>query len=195
MRNIPETVTLAILLSIAAALGVGARTKNDRLPRMSPAGRLARHAVNARRGVRPGLAPARAVAGGNDFGDDEGGGPGPLEDGGDLPGGNQGELAIATDDSGRTVIIGFNDFRGFSKPDAAGRISLSGFSVSHDGGRTFTDKGQLPITTGDPASGLPLVFGDPDIKYVGGCNFIYVSIMVAPFGASATAQTMGYHLS
>jgi hypothetical protein len=173
-----------------------ARSANDLLNRMSASGRLARRAVQERFATtrRSGIQPSRAPGGGA-FEKKRGGGPGPLEDGGELPGGNQGELAIATDDSGKTVIIGFNDFRGFGTPDAGGRISISGFSVSRDGGRTFVDGGQLPITVGDPASGLPLVFGDPDVKHLGGCDFIYSSIMVAPFGEGASVQTMGYHLT
>ena len=42
---------------------------------------------------------------------------------------------------------------------------------------------------------LPQVFGDPDVKYLGGCNFIYTSIFVAPFGTASAVQTMGFHRS
>src|SRR5262245_28838831 len=69
---------------------------------------------------------------------------------------------------------------------------------SDDGGQTFTDGGQLPVTTGTVDLGgtiLPQVFGDPDVKYLGACNFIYSSILVAPFGTASSVQTMGFHRS
>ena len=160
---------------------------------MSPLGQLARRAT---RRLGRGAVLARPLDGlGGEFEDDEVGGPGKLEDGGELPGGGQGELAIAVDDSGRNVVIGFNDFRGFLHPPADGRISVSGFMFSHDGGKTFVDGGQLPVATGDPESGLPQVFGDPDVKYLGGCNFIYTSIVLVPFGEGGAAQSMGFHRS
>ena len=131
---------------------------------------------------------------GGDVGDDDddNGGPGPLEDGGDLPGGNQGELSVAVDDSGQHIVVGFNDSRGFRKNP----VSVSGFMYSDDGGKTFVDGGQLPapVTGAVGATLLPQVFGDPDVKYLGDCTFIYASILFAPFGASA-AQTLGFHRS
>src|SRR5262249_49322947 len=97
--------------------------------------------------------------------------------------------------SGQNVVIGFNDFRGFFTP---GALSLSGFAFSHDGGKTFTDGGRLPVGGFDPNTGLPQVFGDPEVKYLGGCNFVYSSIAVEPFGDpanGAAVQTMGFHRS
>jgi hypothetical protein len=92
------------------------------------------------------------------------------------------------------VVIGYNDTRGFS----LNPLSVSGFSYSDDGGATFTDGGQLPITTGTSNIGatiLPQVVGDPEIKYLGSCNFIYFSIMVKKFSATTAAQTMCVHRS
>jgi hypothetical protein len=125
--------------------------------------------------------------------DDESGGPGPLEDGGELPGGNQGELSIAVDDSGQNVVIGFNDSRGF----ALQPISVSGFMWSDDGGRTLHDGGQLPAPPVADLGGtlLPQVFGDPDVKYLGACDFIYSSILLAPYGDGSAVQTLGFHRS
>ena len=181
-----------------AAAPVGARAQTRRPAEMSPMGARARHAVRA---VAAQQAPAilftRDDEGGGGDPDEEQGGPGPLEDGGELPGGNQGELAIAVDDSGDHIVVGFNDFRGFNNDP----ISVSGFMYSDDGGKTFTDGGQLPAPPTADLDGtlLPQVFGDPDVKYLGGCNFIYTSIIVAPFqapGGPATAvQTMGFHRS
>ena len=98
--------------------------------------------------------------------------------------------------AGQHVVIGFNDFRGFV--DASDTLSISGFMWSDDGGKTFVDGGRLPITTGTVDLGgtlLPQVFGDPDVKYLGGCNFIYTSIVIAPFGTASAVQTMGFHRS
>ena len=84
---------------------------------MSPVGQRARRALRKLLGSPPATPTARAAARpiSGDIGDEEeeGGGPGPLEDGGELPGGDQGELTIAIDDSGQHVVIGFNDFRAF----------------------------------------------------------------------------------
>ncbi|HEU4936762.1 MAG TPA: hypothetical protein VFT39_09940, partial [Vicinamibacterales bacterium] len=109
----------------------------------------------------------------------------------------QSEMAIAVDATGQHVVVGFNDFRGFALPT----VSLSGFMWSNDGGATFHDGGQLP-TPGNDLVGttrLPQVFGDPDIKYLGACTFIYSSIMVKKFSSTPvpgrTVQTMSLHRS
>lgn len=117
--------------------------------------------------------------------------PGGLREG---PDGTQSEMSIAIDTTGQHVVVGFNDFRGFS----TNPLSVSGYMYSSDGGKTFTDGGQLPVTTGISAIGatqLPQISGDPEIKYLGGCTFVYASIVVARFGASSTVQTMGVHRS
>jgi len=114
-------------------------------------------------------------------------------DEGELPAGTQSETSIAIDDSGRHVVIGFNDFRGFNTP----QLSVSGFAYSDDGGKTFVDGGQLPTGPLDQF-GFPEVFGDPDVKYLGGCNFVYSSIfvIVKSFpGGLAAVQTMSVHRS
>ena len=115
-------------------------------------------------------------------------------DEGELPAGTQSETAIAIDDSGQHVVIGFNDFRGFNDPN---QLSISGFAYSDDGGKTFVDGGQLPDGPLDEF-GFPQVFGDPDVKYLGACNFVYSSIMlvVKSFpGGLAVVQTMSVHRS
>jgi len=105
----------------------------------------------------------------------------------------QAEMAVAVDATGRHVVVGFNDFRGFS----LNPLSVSGFMWSDDGGATFHDGGQLP-TPGNDTIGTtryPQVFGDPDIKYMGGCTFVYSSILVTKFSATRSVQTMGIHRS
>jgi hypothetical protein len=107
------------------------------------------------------------------------------------PASTQSETSITVDSSGQHVVIGFNDFRGF-----ASTVSLSGFMYSDDGGATFVDGGQLPIgpTTIMFGQAYPQVFGDPDVKYLGGCNFVYASIMLKILGAGI-AQTLAVHRS
>lgn len=110
--------------------------------------------------------------------------------------GGQAELSIAVDETGQHIVIGFNDTRGFG----LNPISVSGYMYSEDGGKTFVDGGQLP-SPGDVAIGatrLPQVFGDPEVKYLGNCVFIYASIVVAPITRPQglrTVQTMGVHRS
>ena len=110
----------------------------------------------------------------------------------DGPRGGQAELSIAIDSTGQHIVVGFNDQRGF----LLNPVSVSGFMYSDDGGTTFTDGGQLPAPDPD-ANGLPQVFGDPEVKYLGGCTFIYSSILIAENADSAfgAAQTMGVHRS
>ena len=106
----------------------------------------------------------------------------------------QSEVSVAVDRTGQYVVVAFNDFRGFSRVP----LSVSGYMYSTDGGRTFVDGGQLPVTTGTETVGmtvLPQVFGDPDVKYLGGCSFIYSSILLKKFNQTAAVQTMGVHLS
>ncbi len=111
----------------------------------------------------------------------------------DLPAQTQSETSIAVDRTGQHIVVGFNDFRGFSNNP----LSISGFMYSDDGGHTFVDGGQLPSPGTDTigTTRFPLVFGDPDVKYVGDCTFIYSSIMVKKFSATTAAQTMGVHRS
>ena len=111
--------------------------------------------------------------------------------------GGQAETSIAVDSTGQHVVIGYNDTRGF----ALNPVSLSGVLYSDDGGTTFTDAGQLPTPGSDVINGTkyPQVFGDPEIKYLGGCNFVYASIMVKKFPSlisqTRTVQTLSVHRS
>ena len=110
----------------------------------------------------------------------------------EIPGG-QAELSIAVDESGRHIVIGFNDTRGFD----LNPISVSGYLYSEDGGKTFVDGGQLP-SPGNEVIGttrFPQVFGDPEVKYLGNCVFVYSSILVEKFSDTADVQTMGVHRS
>src|SRR5262249_41443619 len=108
------------------------------------------------------------------------------------PAGTQSELSIAVDATGQHIVVAMNDFRGFS----GNPVSFSGFAYSDDGGVTFTDGGQLPVTV--PTSVLlgqtyPQVFGDPEVKYLGGSTFAFFSLVVSRYGANGLAQTLGVH--
>src|SRR5215475_7364690 len=79
----------------------------------------------------------------------------------DGPTQTQSEVSVAVDSTGMHVVVGYNDFRGFSTPT----LSISGFSYSDDGGATFVDGGQLPTPGTDVLFGqkFPQIFGDPDV--------------------------------
>jgi hypothetical protein len=119
----------------------------------------------------------------------------------DAPSGTQSETTIAMDPSGQHIVIGYNDFRGFRLNPS----SASGFAYSDDGGRTFTDGGQLPVgADGQFQNGtkFPRVSGDPDVKYIpggAGCQFIYVSLLSKGFGTApnytSSTGTLGIHRS
>ena len=172
--------------------------KTARQDRMSPMGRLA--AQQARKLAALSGAPFHALNVGDcpnpsiDCGDDT-----PFVDPdsvSNLPGG-QAETSIAVDRTGQHVVVGYNDFRGFS----TNPLTLSGVLYSDDGGKTFTDGGQLPSPGTDVIAGqkFPEVFGDPTVKYLGGCTFIYGSILMKKATSdpadTTTAQTMGVHRS
>jgi hypothetical protein len=121
--------------------------------------------------------------------DDEGDG-GYMEN----PSGGQAETSLAVDASGQHIVVGVNDTRGFN----VNPTSVSGYLYSDDGGNTFIDGGQLPVTTGTNTIGttvFPQPFGDADIRYLGGSNFVYASILLKKIGTSGTAQTMCVHVS
>jgi uncharacterized repeat protein (TIGR01451 family) len=110
------------------------------------------------------------------------------------PADTQSELSIAVDATGQHIVVAMNDFRGFSRNPA----SISGFSYSNDGGLTFIDGGQLPVTV--PTSvflgqTFPQVFGDPEVKYLGGSTFAYFSLVLSRYGANGLVQTLGVHRS
>jgi hypothetical protein len=105
----------------------------------------------------------------------------------------QAETSIAVDRTGQHVVIGYNDFRGFS----TNPLSVSGVLYSDDGGKTFNDGGQLPSPGTVTIAGqkFPEIFGDPTVKYLGDCTFVYGSILMTATADGATAQTMGLHRS
>jgi hypothetical protein len=193
---IAASVACAALLMCAPSGFAQSQKQLDRDDKMSAMGKRAAAAVGkiARQSGAP---AARAAANATESDEDDcvnepdcGG-----EEEGDAeeaPGG-QAEVSIAVDATGQHIVIGYNDTRGF----AENPISLSGVLYSEDGGRTFVDGGRLP-TPGNDVIGttrLPQVFGDPEVKYLGQCVFVYSSIMIKKFSATTAVQTMSLHRS
>jgi hypothetical protein len=192
-------VTIAVvLIALGPAAREGLAQAGERRAHMSPMGRLAAEArtrIGSDAAAIGGTSTTRPPSKKSDEED------GPCFNDPECPRGfregppsTQSELSIAVDRTGQYVVVGFNDFRGFSTTP----LSVSGYMYSNDGGRTFVDGGQLPVTTGTEMLGttvLPQVFGDPDVKYLGGCTFIYSSILLKKFSATAAMQTMGVHQS
>jgi hypothetical protein len=137
MRTSPLcTVVLLVLFStFSTCLPAAAKkaTTNSPEEKMSPSGRLASRVRQAlkKAGVKA-AASARSAAGGEEgncinSADD-------CEDGfSEGPAGGQAETSIAVDKSGKHIVVGFNDTRGFNNTP----VSLSGFMYSDDGGVTF----------------------------------------------------------
>jgi hypothetical protein len=185
-------VLSALLLLAAAALPAVAADRPGRPSedRMSAMGRIA---ARARAAIEATHGKARLGRRLDANCDNEPDCEGEDEFDADNVAGGQAELSIAVDSTGQHVVIGYNDTRGF----ALNPTSVSGVMYSDDGGNTFVDGGQLPSPGTDSigATLLPQVFGDPDIKYMGGCNFVYASIIIAKFSATTAVQTMGVHRS
>jgi hypothetical protein len=188
-----RTAWLAGLL-VCLVAGVGVAYPDDVAPngtgkrpedRMSPAGQLATRVRRqlAAGGAVKALSPALAPAAANDCGREP-----ECEDKTAKQPGGQAEVSIAVDTSGQNIVIGYNDTRGFfTNP-----YQLSGYVVSHDGGQTFSSDGLLPT------DGQTYVYGDPDVKYLGGCDFVYSSIGLVVIngpGGLVYAETMVVHRS
>lgn len=169
---------LTIFLTAAIALAAKPISTDDR---MSSTGRLAQQRIAALNGT---LGPTPNPCFNTPDCDDQ---SSPLSS-------TQAETSIAVDTTGQHIVIGFNDFRGFT---AGPGVSISGVLYSDDGGVTFVDAGRLPTgpTTSIGGQPFPQIFGDPDVKYLGGCNFVYSSIMLLGISNSGLAQTLSVHRS
>ncbi len=188
MRALKSILRRSVLLILALMLlptvvwaggGVAPKAPEDR---MSSSGRTAakiRAAIESGKGIRSLTATSAECT------------PDCAEQ--EVTTGGQAEVSIAVDSTGQHIVIGFNDTRGF----ALNPLRVSGVMYSDDGGLTFVDGGQLPSPGTDSigATLLPQVLGDPDIEYLGGCNFVYSSILIKKFSATTAAQTMGVHRS
>jgi BNR/Asp-box repeat len=188
-RQVPHTLGVgALCLAVAVALAVTTpASAADKTPesRMSPAGqRAARALEQMQAGPAPrALAAPLGVAAPNECGEEL-----ECQEKTTRQPGGQAEVSIAVDWNGQNIVVGYNDSRGFfTNP-----YQLSGYIVSHDGGKTFSSDGLLPT------DGLTYVYGDPDVKYLGGCDFVYSSIgLVVTTGPAGDvyAQSMVVHRS
>jgi hypothetical protein len=171
---------IAVLLLLPVRIAADSASRHHTL---SAAGELAQKRIHQR--VRTFRAAAAGCFNEPDCGEDR---EEPLE-----ASQLQAETTIAVDATGQHVVVGFNDFRGFARDP----ISVSGFMYSDDGGRTFVDGGQLPTPGTDVVDGfrLPEVFGDPDVKWVTGCTFVYTSLALEKIGTNGLAQTLVFHRS
>src|SRR5436309_7873614 len=162
---------MAVFAQAPGNSGTTGDTLTDRdIERMSAMGQLAHLAATGQLGS--GIAKVATTADGGQNG---------------VAGGHA-QPSIAVDSTGQYIVIGTNNAAGFE----LNPISVSGFQYSDDGGQTFTDGRSLPIP---PNSVYLGVFGDPEVKYLGGSNFVYFSIIVVDPGSGGPAQTLGFHLS
>jgi hypothetical protein len=189
-------VTLALPLALAATLSARSATPPSQPGKLLQKAPEDRMSAMGRLAARVRVAIQKAAAAGNGavakIGDGCDNQPDCADNSSPLPGG-QAELSIAVDRTGQHIVLGFNDTRGFS----SNPVSVSGYLYSDDGGVTFTDGGQLPSPGTDSigSTRLPQVLGDPEIKYLGGCNFVYSSIINKKFSATHVVTTMGVHRS
>jgi hypothetical protein len=159
-------VVVVLGTTLIGQSGDGQRRSPSIDERMSSGGAAAARMVRRLRSSR--LGRAQALAGDTcvnapDCGEDLNGGPGDT----------QSETSVAVDSTGQHIVIASNDFRGFFKDP----VTFSGFMYSDDGGQTFVDGGQtfvdggqLPTPGTDVLFGMhfPQIYGDPDVKYLGG---------------------------
>jgi flagellar hook capping protein FlgD/HYR domain-containing protein len=101
---------------------------------------------------------------------------------GDRVGETQAEVAIAV--NGDTVVIGWNDSRGFTVGTSPGVGTLSGFGYSTNGGATFTDGGTTQV-----AAAADECFGDPGVDTDEKGNWYYNQI----YTVGTTQQNIAVH--
>ena len=94
-----------------------------------------------------------------------------------LPGG-QSDFTTAVDSTGQHVVVGMTDTRD-------GRPS---YLYSDEGGVTFIEGGPI----GPASSSTMIIFGTPDVKYVGGPNFIIVTTAYVLGAAGSGTNSVGY---
>jgi hypothetical protein len=106
----------------------------------------------------------------------------------DRVGETQAEVAVAVFRD--TVVVGFNDSRGFTLTGSPGVGTLSGFAYSTDGGATFTDGGTTPV-----ALASDFCNGDPGVDTDEQGNWYYNQIYTRAAGAPGPTaqQNIGVH--
>jgi hypothetical protein len=105
-----------------------------------------------------------------------------LAEDGRAPNNTQSETSEAA--IGKTVVVGFNDSLVCCK-----QIDISGYSVSRNGGRGFTDKGVLPLF----AHNQPL--GDPAVAAGTDGSFYYASLALSELTAKGHSMLSFYRMA
>jgi len=95
----------------------------------------------------------------------------------------QSETSVAA--FGNTVVVGYNDSLVCCFP----AINFTGYSVSTDGGRTFTDQGDLPWLN----SAQPI--GDPTVAHDDAGNFYFASLALSSTGFGARSLISFYKMA
>ena len=94
----------------------------------------------------------------------------------------QSETSVAA--SGSKVVVGYNDSLVCCLP----AINLTGYSVSSDGGATFTDMGDLPAVPGT----LPI--GDPSVASDDAGNFYFATLALNSVGIGTHSEIAFYKM-
>jgi hypothetical protein len=105
-----------------------------------------------------------------------------LAEDGQAPNNTQSETSEAA--IGKTVVVGFNDSLVCCK-----QINFTGYSVSRNGGRSFIDKGNVPL--------LPNVQpeGDPSVAAGANGSFYYASLAASGLKASSHSLISFYRMA
>jgi hypothetical protein len=98
------------------------------------------------------------------------------------PQNTQSETSVAV--SGQKVVVGFNDSLVCCFP----ALNLSGYSVSTDGGASFTDEGTLPFRP----DVQPI--GDPTVATDGQGNFFFASLALGSTGLGTHSKIAFYEM-
>jgi len=106
-----------------------------------------------------------------------------LAEDGTSPQNTQSETSVAA--VGTTVVVGYNDSLVCCTP----AINFTGYSVSTDGGTTFTDKGDLPWQP----NVQPI--GDPAVAHDDQGNFYFASLALGSAGLGAHSLISFYKLA
>jgi hypothetical protein len=94
----------------------------------------------------------------------------------------QSETSVAA--VGSKVVVGFNDSLVCCRPT----INFTGYSVSTDGGKTFTNMGDLPWEAGAQA------LGDPSVAHDDQGNFYFASLATNATGINAHSLISFYEM-
>jgi len=105
-----------------------------------------------------------------------------LKEDGSSPQNTESETSVSA--FGQTVVVGYNDSLVCCVP----ALNLTGYSVSNDGGKSFTDAGDLPWQP----NVQPI--GDPTVAHDAACNFCFASLALNSDGLGAHSMISFYKM-